>query len=175
MRVSNRSVELITCEATHSKLLTDHSFQVLQLMNNFLHQPQSQEGELTLDDNFLTSAGNYLCPRQTIEDAMLLALDSCLIHLDTKPRGYPKHCDTAAITFLTWWTRVKLSRVHFDVMILLWCFDTRWVSFLEVGGSRGKVRYLKLSFQALPLLLLRDPAHFANTIVGAPYFFTLHL
>ena len=68
-------------------------------MNNFLHQPQSQEGELTLDDNFLTSAGNYLCPRQTIEDAMLLVLDSCLIHLDTKPRGYPKHCDTAAITF----------------------------------------------------------------------------
>ena len=51
-------------------------------MNTFLHQPQPQVRELTLDDNFLTTAGNYFWPMtNSKEDDMLLA---------PVPEGKPK-------------------------------------------------------------------------------------
>ena len=67
MRVSNRSAALFTCEATHMKLLTDRSFQeASQQLYTYLHQPQSQLREISLDDNFLTSACHVTCPMQTL-------------------------------------------------------------------------------------------------------------
>ena len=60
VRVSERSDGLFIREATHLKLLTDRSFHdASQQMNTLLHQPQSQVWELTLDDNFPTSASKY--------------------------------------------------------------------------------------------------------------------
>ena len=66
-------------------------------MNTFLHQPQPQVRELTLDDNFLMTARNYFWPTtNSKEDAMLLAPVP-----EGKPktqefwlRGYTKHGNT---------------------------------------------------------------------------------
>ena len=58
-------------------------------MNTFLHQPQPQVRELTLDDNFLTTARNYFWPMtNSKEDDMLLFPQSLRGNRKHKSFGY---------------------------------------------------------------------------------------